>query len=226
MRLNNINPPILIFLFKTVWLCKAICISIYIFWSAYQFLQKIVCWDFDKNCIELSQFWGNCHLNNNKSSNSWTLMCIYLNLLSFPSAIFCCSQCIYLALSSVQFSRSVMSDSLRPHEPQHTRPSCSSPTPKVYPNPCPSSQWYHPTISSSVISFSSCPQSFPASGSFQMSQLFSSSGQSIGVSASTSVLLILFYNNYKYNITFKYWMLYIWNLYNTVNQLYLNMKSI
>ena len=90
--------------------------------------------------------------------------------------------------SSVQFSRSVVSDSLWPHEPQHTRPLCPSPTPRVHPNPCPSSWWCHPTISSSVIPFSSCPQSFPASGSFQMSQLFTSGGQSTGVSTSTSVL--------------------------------------
>ena len=81
-----------------------------------------------------------------------------------------------------------MSNSLPPHEPQHARPPCPSPTPRVHPNPCPSSWWCHPTISSSVIPFSSCPQSFPASGSFQMSQLFASDGQSIGVSASTSVL--------------------------------------
>ena len=90
--------------------------------------------------------------------------------------------------SSVQFSHSVVSDSLWPHKPQHTRPPCPSPTPGVHPNPCPFNQWYHPTISGSVILFSSRPQSFPASGSFQMSQLFTSGGQSIGVSASTSVL--------------------------------------
>ena len=76
---------------------------------------------------------------------------------------------------------------LWPHEPKHARPPCPSPTPRVHPNPCPLSRWCHPAISSSVIPFSSCPQSFPASGSFQMSQLFSSGGQSIGVSASTSV---------------------------------------
>ena len=85
----------------------------------------------------------------------------------------------------VQFSCPVMSDSLQPHELQHTRPPCPSPTPRVYPN---SSRWCHPTISSLVIPFSSCPQSFPASESFQMSQLFTSGGQSIGVSASKSVL--------------------------------------
>ena len=92
------------------------------------------------------------------------------------------------SLSLVQFSRSVMSDSLWPHGLQHARPPCPSPTPGVHSNSCPSSQWCHPTISSSVIPFSSCLQSFPASGSFQMSQLFTSGGQSIGVSASASVL--------------------------------------
>ena len=90
--------------------------------------------------------------------------------------------------SSVQFSCSVMSGSLWPHEPQHARPPCPSPTPGVYPNPCPLSQGCHPSISSSAVPFSSCPQSFPASGSFPMSQLFASGIQSIGVSASTSVL--------------------------------------
>ena len=92
------------------------------------------------------------------------------------------------AFSSVQFSHSVMSDSLWLHEPQYARPPCPSPTPGVHQNPCPLSRWCHPTISSSVISFSSHLQSFPASVSFQMSQLFTSGGQSTGVSASTSVL--------------------------------------
>ena len=90
--------------------------------------------------------------------------------------------------SSVQFSRSVMSDSSRRHEPQHARPPCPSATPRIHPNSCALSRWCHPTISSSVVPFSSCPQSFPASGSFQMSQLFTSGGQSIGVSASALVL--------------------------------------
>ena len=89
---------------------------------------------------------------------------------------------------TVQFSHSVASDSLRPHGLQHARPPCSSPTPRAYSNSCPLSQWCHPTVSSSVVPFSSCLQSFPASGSFQMSQFFASDGQSIGVSASTSVL--------------------------------------
>ena len=91
-------------------------------------------------------------------------------------------------MSSVHFSRSVMSHSFWPHELQHARPPCPSPTPGVYPNSCPLSWWCHPTISSSIFPFSSYLQSFPASGSFQMSQFFASGGQSIGVSASTSVL--------------------------------------
>ena len=90
-------------------------------------------------------------------------------------------------ISSVQFS-SVMSNSLQPHESQHTRPPCPSPTPRVYPNSCSLSWWCHPTISSTVVPFFSCPQSFQASASSQMSQLFTSGGQNIGVSASISVL--------------------------------------
>ena len=93
-----------------------------------------------------------------------------------------------LYYSSVQFSRSVVADSLWPHGLQHARPPCPSPAPGVYPNSCPLSQWCHPTISSSVAPFSSCPQSPPASRSFPMSQLFTSGDQSIGVSDSTSVL--------------------------------------
>ena len=94
----------------------------------------------------------------------------------------------YFFFMKFQFSCSVISDSLRPHEPQHARPPCPSPTPGVHPNLCLSSRWCHPTISSSVVPFSSCLQSFPASGSFPVSQFFTPGGQSIGVSASTSVL--------------------------------------
>ena len=89
---------------------------------------------------------------------------------------------------SVQFTHSVVSDSLRPHGPQHARLPCSSPTLRAYSNSHPSSWWYHPTISSSVVPVSSLLQSFPASGSFPVSQFFTSGGQSIAVSASTSVL--------------------------------------
>ena len=89
---------------------------------------------------------------------------------------------------SVQFSCSVMSDSLRPHELRHARPPCPSPTPRVHSDSRPSSPWCHPAISSSVVPFSSCPQFLPASGSFPMSQLFASGGQSTGVSALASVL--------------------------------------
>ena len=94
----------------------------------------------------------------------------------------------HLCTLSVQFSRSVVSNSLWPHESQHTRPPCPSQTPRVYSNSCPSSRWCDPAISSSVVPFSSCPQFLQASGSFQMSQLFAWGGQSIGVSASASVL--------------------------------------
>ena len=93
-----------------------------------------------------------------------------------------------IVLSLVQFSHSVMSDFLWPHEPQHTRLPCLSPTPGVFSNSCPLSPWCHPAISSSVVPFSSCLQSFLASGSFPMSQLFTWGGQNIGVSALASVL--------------------------------------
>ena len=95
---------------------------------------------------------------------------------------------IKIQFSSVHFSHPVVSDSLQPRESQHTRPPCPSPTPGVYWNSGPLSQWCHPTISSSVVPFSSCPQSLLASGSFPMSQHFAWGGQGIGVSASSSVL--------------------------------------
>ena len=94
---------------------------------------------------------------------------------------------ISLSISSVQFSRSVVSDSFRPHESQHARPPCPSPNTGVYTDSCLLSRWCHPTISSSVVPSSSCPQSLPASGSFPMSQLFAWGGQSTGVSASAPV---------------------------------------
>ena len=93
---------------------------------------------------------------------------------------------MWFQFSSVQFSRSVMSYCLRPHESQHARPPCPSPTPRVHPDSRPSSQWCHPAISSSVVPFSSCPQSLPASESFPMSQLFTWGGKSTGLSASGS----------------------------------------
>ena len=99
-----------------------------------------------------------------------------------------CSQCELANTSSALFSCSVMSDSLGPHGLQHARPACPSPTPGAYSDSCPSNRWCHPTISSSVVPFSSCPQSFPASGSFPVNRFFTSGGQSIGVSASASVL--------------------------------------
>ena len=102
--------------------------------------------------------------------------------------------------SLVQFSWSVVSDPLWPHEPQHAMPPCPSPTPEVYPNSCPLSRWCHPTISFSVIPFSSCPQSFPASGSFQMSQLSASGGQSIDWSFSFNISPS---NEYSWLISFR-----------------------
>ena len=95
---------------------------------------------------------------------------------------------VIILFRSVQFSCSVMSDSLRPHESQHTRPPCPTPTREVHPKPHPLSQWCHPAISSSVVPFSSCPQSLPASGSFPISHLFPWGEQNIGVSALVSVL--------------------------------------
>ena len=123
--------------------------------------------------------------------------CFSIGMVLAFSVIFLCKgpvshfiECLTSLASDIQiqFGHSTVSDSLQPHEPQHAGPPCPSPTPGVYPNQCPLSQWCHPTVSSSVLPFSSCPQSFPASGSFQLSQLFASGGQSIGVSASASVL--------------------------------------
>ena len=110
---------------------------------------------------------------------------------SHPRADGCCNEKPRPAtrkFSSVQFSRSLMSDSLWPHEAQQARPPCPSPTPRVYSNSCPLSRWCHPAVSSSVLPFSACLQSFPPSGSFTMNQFFTWGGQSIGVSASASVL--------------------------------------
>ena len=135
-------------------------------------------------CVIFLKFKGNTHRN-----QSWVLFPLPFSWGDFFNCnifIILCKD--YFVISSVQFSHSVVSDSLQPHEPQHAMPPCPSPTPGAYPNLCPLSQWCHPTISSSVVTFSSCLQSFSASGSFQMSQFFASDGQSIGVSASTSVL--------------------------------------
>ena len=108
---------------------------------------------------------------------------IYFGKPHFSLTLHC-----FIFFISVQFSCSVMSDSLQPHGLQHARLPCPSPTPRAYWNTCPSSRWCHPTISSFIIPFSSHLQSFPASASFQRSQFFASGGQSIGVSASASVL--------------------------------------
>ena len=119
---------------------------------------------------------------------TWCFSCMHTYLISTDR--FQLPQGLTMAnhFLSVQFSHSVMSDSLWPHGLQQARLPCPSPAPRVYANSCPSSQWCHPAISSSVIPFSSCPQSLPASGSFPMSQLFAWGGQSTEVSASASVL--------------------------------------
>ena len=140
-------------------------------------------------CLSLRQYsmphfihsFFNQWMNNSYVSN--TVLDTMKRVHRFGAQVFC-----FWKWTSVQFSHSVMSDSLQPHEPQHARPPWPSPTPRVYPNPCPLSWWCHPTISSSIVPFSSFPQSLPVSGSFQMSQLFTSGSQSIGVSASTLVL--------------------------------------
>ena len=111
-----------------------------------------------------------------------------LSSFSFMKRLFSSSSLSAIKLSSVQFSHSVVSDSLRPHESQHARPPCPSPTPRVHSDSRPSSPWCHPAISSSVVPFSSCPQSLPASESFPMSQLFTWGGQSPGISAFASFL--------------------------------------
>ena len=127
---------------------------------------------------------GNLHFN--KTLHSVT--CINCKLYTCLDSSISLSYSILCSVQFSQFSRSVVSDSSQPHGPQHARPPCPSPTPRACSNSPPLSRWCYPTILSSVVPFSSCPQSFPASGSFPMSQFFTSGGQSIGVSASTSVL--------------------------------------
>ena len=131
-------------------------------------------------------------------ATKWKPSLCFLNLKKFSSSHYFMSLLNRLALNiflqwflftcSVQFSRSVVSNCLRPHELQHARSPCPSPTPGVHSNSHPLSQWCHPAISSSVVPFFSCPQSLPASGSFPMSQLFPRGGQSTGVSVSASFL--------------------------------------
>ena len=129
----------------------------------------------EKKCLYLTSFVRNIKY----FANTFNL--IFLKWLLITSNAFG-------IISSVQFSRSVVSHSLQPHELHHARPPCPLPTPGVYTNSCPLSQWCHPAISSSVVPFFSCPQSLPASESFPMSQLFAWGDQSIGVSALASVL--------------------------------------
>ena len=139
-------------------------------------------WWASNKCQLLLGLWDN--------RTAWTLLveADVATSIWWNTVVLSCKAEVAYSFSSVQFSRSVVSDSLRPHELQHARPPCPSPTPGVHSHSRLSSEWCHPAISSSVVPFSSRPQSFPASGSFPMSQLFTWGGQSIGVSASTSVL--------------------------------------
>ena len=154
-------------------------------------LQLFAFFPFERNCILEGLCPHNHHIKWHFNlpfppppEKSWQY-CLISSSVFFSLFIFMTTCCLP---SFSQFSPSVMSDSLRPHGMQHARLPCPSPTPRAYSNTCPLSQWCHPTISSSVIPFSSCLQSFPTSGSFQMSQFFATGGQSIRVSASTSVL--------------------------------------
>ena len=136
-----------------------------------------------KSCIKVGRF----------SRFHYGCLCLHANIHpNFKSLIFISVNVRWgqfeLLLSSVQFSYSVVSNSLRPHGLQHTRPPCPSSTTRVYSNSCPLSWWYHPTITFSVIHFSSCLQYFPASGSFLRSPFFASDGQSVDASPSASVL--------------------------------------
>ena len=142
----------------------------------YTFRQLECC---TKEVWHIQNKWGN---SKNKTKNIWN--CTPLKILQWsPKAKR--AEC---SLAHLQFSHSVVSDSLHTHGQQHAKPPCPSLTPRVYPNACPLSHWCHPTISSSVVPFSSHLQAFPASGSFPMSQFFTSGGQRIGVSASALVL--------------------------------------
>ena len=138
-----------------------------------------------------STFSGGWHSRSRFSFKTWTSSFHFFSLLLWVGCLqpiqFNQEKRLKYSSGSVQFSRSVVSDSLRPHESQHARPPCPSPTPGVHSDSRPSSQWCHPAISSSVVPFSSCPQSLPASESFPMSQLFTWGGQSTGVSALAQV---------------------------------------
>ena len=168
----------------STWMIKFPVISWSSFWTFY--LGK---------CISLKMgipdhltcFWT--ELNEGLAQKSFLIpTSIHQNILWHFYWIFKCMKLTFREISSVQFSRWVMSDSLEPNESQHSRPPCPSPTPGVHSNSCPSNQGWHPATSSSVVPFSSCPQSLTASGSFPVSQLFAWGGQSTGVSALASVL--------------------------------------
>ena len=165
---ENIEWIVILFLdffLKDSDLCSYICVNVFIY--------TCVC-----VCVCLNPLWNNANTFLLNIENKWE------QVVSFMSHLLC----IFFQFSSVQFSCSVVSDSLRPHELQHARPPCPSPTPGVHSNSRPLNQWCHPSISSSVVPFSSCPQTLPASESFPMSRLFTWGGQSTGISALASFL--------------------------------------
>ena len=138
--------------------------------------------------------------NYTMSRSPLSLLLLFISFLCFSLDLHHCRRLltgifVLLSLTSVRFSHSVVPDSLRPHGLQHARPPCPSPTPRLYSNSCPLSQCCHPTISSSVVPFSSRLQSFPASGSFQMSQFFTSGGQSITFNWPNKYLVSTFYGS-------------------------------
>ena len=140
----------------------------FLYWNVLAFLVKSLLSLFDI-FLDLVYCFGWCshfHNTDSPSPRTWYVSALVSPLISFIQflTVFCVQVFCLLGEVSVQFSHSVMSDSLQPHELQHTRPPCPSPTPGVHPNSCPLSQWCHPTVSSSAVPFSSCPQSFPASG--------------------------------------------------------------
>ena len=177
-----------------IFFCFSVDWILFFFWASFYVLDVSHLSDkYNANVFSYSLALHFQRINAHLKSRIFSLDKVWLTILSLILALGALSRKSLPTLknanviSTVQFSHSVVSDSLQPHESQHARPPCPSPTPGVYSNPCPSSRRCHPAISSSVVPFSSCPQSLPTSGSFPISQLFAWGGQSIGVSASASV---------------------------------------
>ena len=171
---NSCNKPFPVRIFPHGKACSSLDLLHY---------NKLNAWSYLTHSIVFTIFFSPSNICSSKQWNEWSRRDDHCQYSVQASRVLPCSAYTF---SSVQFSHSVVSDSLWPHESQHARPPCPSPIPGVYPNSCPSSRWCHPAISSSVVPFSSSPQSLPASGSFPMSQLFASGGQNIGFSFNIS----------------------------------------